>query len=131
MPAVPSPRHLRRLAARIERAEAAAGPPAAGLPDSVKAKISLMLGGPGDVSERHRRLLADPANRPSPAGAVRVLEWGGLPWPRSTPEEGAAWISAKIHAFATTPAPAVSLFDMATGPAPTGGSEPETDEDCL
>ena len=76
MPAVPSPRHLRRLAARIERAEAAAGGPAPGLLDEAKARISLMLGSAGAVSERHRRLLADPARRPTPAGAARLLEWG-------------------------------------------------------
>ena len=128
---IPSARHLLRLSARVERAAAAAGPPAAGLPDAAKAKISLMLGGPGDVSERHRLLLsADPADPPTPAGAARVLEWSGVSLLHATPEAAAAWILAKIAAFATTEAPAVSLFDMATGPAPTG-SEPETDEDCL
>ena len=131
MPAVPSARHLRRLAARIERAEAAAGGPAPGLLDEAKARISLMLGGAGAVSEHHRELLlADPAHRPTPAGAARLLEWGGTPPLDATPEEGEKRILASIAAFSTTPAPDRSLFDEATGPAPIG-SEPETDEDCL
>ena len=125
---IPSPRHLRRLAARIERAEAAAGPPAAGPTEEARARISLMLAGADAVSEHHRELLVVLA--PTPAGAARVLEWSGVSLLHATPEAAAAWIAAKIAAFATTEAPAVSLFDCATGPAPTG-SEPETDEDCL
>ena len=66
----------------------------------------------------------------TPAGAARVLSWSGVSLLDATPEEGAAWIEAKIAAFDSVPAPPLSLFDMATGPAPTG-SEPETDEDCL
>ena len=98
-----------------------------------KARISMMVAGADAVSEHHRELLvADPADRPTPAGAARAA---GMVRRVFAPERHPrgrrkAWISAKIAAFATTPAPAVSLFDMATGPAPTG-PEPATDEDCL